>query len=349
MLLLLLLQLQAVATAVADAKVEKAPVEQAPVEPAQVEPDSARPLLKPWYRLATTPEGMLLEHGRSTVSFGGAAAVRLLPLLLPLLDGKQTVEEIVTIIGPSARAAVENALALLARHGLLTEGPPPAEELPVDLRRTAAYLAQGSRDSPRLVAERLSSARVLLEGDEELVAAVARLLRRSGVARSRPSEEPSFVAAAAAVAGDPLLEHRNALALESGPAWLPFGCFDGRSATIGPLIVPRETACYHCLVLRRDASTSCRAELASLRSVPLRAAVAPALLALVAALAAERIVRWLGIRDPALPGTVVTVEVTPELVVSNDHLLRVPRCPACSGLAEVGAPVPWHEARWEEA
>lgn len=354
MLLLLLLQLQAVAAAVTDAQVEqavveRAAVEQASVEQAQVEPEPARPLLKPWYRLATTPEGMLLEHGRSTVSFGGAAAVRLLPLLLPLLDGERTVDEIVATIGPSARPAVENALALLARHGLLTDGPPPADDIPLNLRRTAAYLAQGSPDPPRRVAERLSSARVLLEGDEELVAAVARLLRRSGVARSRPSEEPTFIATAAPLAGDPLLEHRNALALDSGAAWLPFGCFDGRSATIGPLIVPRETACYHCLVLRRDASTSCLRELASLRSVQLRAAVAPALLALVAALAAERIVRWLGIRDPALPGTVVTVDVAPEFLVSRDQLLRVPRCPACSGLAEVGAPVPWHEARWGEA
>lgn len=308
-----------------------------------------RPLLKPWYRVATMPEGMLLEHARSTVSFGGAAAVQLLPALLPLLDGERTIDEIAAAIGPPARPAVENALALLATHGLLTDGPPPAGDLSVNLRRTATYLAQGSPDPPRQVAELLASARVLLEGDAELVAAVARLLRQSGVRRARSGEEPSFVATAAAVAGDPLLERRNTLALDSGSAWLPFGCFDGRSATVGPLIVPRETACYRCLVLRRDASTSCLPELASLRSVPLRAAVAPALFALVAALAAERIVRWLGIRDPALPGTIVTVEVAPELVVANDLLLRVPRCPACSGLAEVGPPVPWHETRWERA
>lgn len=305
------------------------------------------PLLKPWYRLAATPEGMLLEHGRSTVAFGGAAATRLLPVLLPLLDGERTVDEIVALVGRPAEPAVDNALALLARHGLLTNGPPLATEMPPALRRTALYLSQHAPDPPARIAERLAGARVLLEGDRELTAAVARLLSRSGIERS--GDDPTFVATATAVAGDLLPEHRNALALDTRIAWLPYGCFDGRSAGVGPLIVPRETACYQCLVLRRDGSTGCAAELRSLRGVPVTALVGPALIALVAAIAAERIVRWIGVRDPALPGAVVSVEVAPALVVSDELLLRVPRCPACSGLAETGQPVPWHEALWESA
>lgn len=309
-----------------------------------------KPLLKPWYRLVATPEGILIEHGRSTVSFGGAAATRLLPALLPLLDGERTVDEIVDLVGRRAEPAVDNALTLLTRHGLLTDGPPLGPDLATGLRRTATYLAQSAPDPPARIAERLATSRVLLEGDDELVAAVARLLRRSGITRARSTdEEPTFVATAAAVAGDPLLERRNALALDAGTNWLPYGCFDGRSATVGPLIVPRETACYRCLVLRRDASTACAAELRSLRSVPLTATAGPVLVTLVAAIAAERIVRWLGVRDPALPGAVVAVEVAPELVASDELLLRVPRCPACSGLTEAGQPVPWHEARWETA
>lgn len=315
---------------------------------AETTPIPRLPLLKPWYRLAATPEGMLLEHGRSTVSFGGAAATRLLPVLLPLLDGERTVAEIVDLVGRPAEPAVAQALTLLSRHGLLTDGPPLQRDVPARLRRTATYLAQTAPDPPSRIAERLAGARVLLEGDGELVAAVARLLRRSGIAPSN-SGAPTFVATAAAVAGEPVLERRNTLALEAGTAWLPFGCFDGRSATIGPLIVPRETACYRCLVLRRDGSTACAAELRSLRSVPLNARNAPVLVTLVAAIAAERIVRWLGVRDPALPGAVVAVEVAPELAVSDEVLLRVPRCPACSGLAGIGQPVPWHEARWETA
>lgn len=306
------------------------------------------PLLKPWYRLAVTPKGMLLEHGRSTVSFGGAAATRLLPAVLPLLDGQRTVDEIVSLVGRPVGPAVENALVLLSRHGLLTDGPPLAADLAPALRRTAMYLSQHAPDPPTLIAERLAGARVLLEGDDELTAAVARLLRRSAIERST-GDNPTFVGTAAAVAGDSLADQRNTLALDTEIEWLPYGCFDGRSASIGPLIIPRETACYHCLVLRRDGSTACAAELRSLRAVPLSARSGPALVALVAAIAAERIVRWIGVRDPSLPGAVVSVDVAPGLAVSEELLLRVPRCPACSGLAEIGQPVPWHEALWEVA
>jgi len=311
-------------------------------------PVRRRPLLKPWYRLLETPEGLLLEHGRSTVSFGGAAATQLLPALLPLLDGERTVDEIVETLGRPVAPAVENALALLERHGLLTDGPCPAGERLTRLERTAFFLAQSAPQSPPRITERLAAAGVLLEGDAELAAAAARLLRRSGVACTRPGgARPTFVATAAPRAGDPLLDRRNAVVLEQGTAWLPFGCFDGATATVGPLVVPGETACYRCFVLRRDASSSCTPELISLRPAPVRAAIATTLVALVAAVAAERILRWIGLGDPALPGTIATVTLAPRLEVACDVLLRAPRCPACSNLAASGLPVPWHEARWE--
>jgi bacteriocin biosynthesis cyclodehydratase domain-containing protein len=292
---------------------------------------------------------MLLEHGRSTVSFGGAAATQLLPLLLPLLDGEHTLDDIVEVVGAAAEPAVENALLLLTRHGLLTDGPPLGTSAPRGLLRTAAYLAQASVDSPQRIADRLAAARVWLEGDPALRAAVARLLRGSGLGGADSDSDATFIVASAALAGDPALDARNAAALEAGHDWLPVGCFDGRTASVGPLIVPGETACYRCLVLRRDGSAACAAELASLRGVPCGAPVGPTLLALVAAIAAERVLRWIGLRDPALPGTVVTCELSPELVVAGEPVLRVPRCTACSSVAAAGEPLPWHEATWEHA
>ena len=113
--------------------------------------------------------------------------------------------------------------------------------------------------------------------------------------------------------------------------------------------MPGETACYRCFVLRRDASSGCASELISLRAAPVRAGTAPTLVALVAAVAAEWIVRWIGLGDPGLPGTIATVTLAPRLEVAVDALLRVPRCPACSTVAASGLPVPWHEARWEQA
>jgi len=304
------------------------------------------PLLKPWYRLLETPDGLLLEHGRSTVCFGGAAATRLLPALLPLLDGSRTVDEVVAALGRPVEAAVEHALGLLARHSLLTEGPSPGAGSPTRLERTALFLAQVAPLPPARIRERLEEARVLLEGDGELAAATRRLLRRSGVACAQAENRATFLATAAARAGDPLLDRRNALALERGTPWLPFGCFDGAAATVGPLVVPGETACYRCAVLRRDATSGCTAELASLRPVPVRAPIGPTLVAAIAAIAAERILRWLGFGDPRLPGSIATVAVAPRLELADDVVLRAPRCPACSGAAVSGVPLPWHEARW---
>lgn len=305
-----------------------------------------RPLLKPWYRVLETEDGLLLEHGRAVVSFSGRAATVLLPRLLPLLDGSRTEREVVALVGARVEPAVRNALGLLAEHGLLADGPPvPARRS----ARTASYLAQLSAEPPAAIARRLADARVLVEGDRELVRAVERLLRRSGVARARPDGRAELVLTAAAVEGAPILERRNADAIELGVPWLPLGCFDGRMASVGPLIVPGETACHRCLVLRRDACSPGSRELKELRAVPVRAPVSPPLLALVAALAAERAVRWLGIRDPALPGVLTTIETGAGLRIREDALLRVPRCPACSVSARTALPVPWHEATWEAA
>ncbi|MDQ3067210.1 MAG: TOMM precursor leader peptide-binding protein [Actinomycetota bacterium] len=305
------------------------------------------PLLKPWYRLLETADGIVLEHGRSTVGFGGAAATQLLPALLPLLDGERTVDEIVDVLGRPVESAVENALGLLARHALLTEGPPALPRSRVE--RTAIALAQMAPLSPSRIAGRLAETRVLVEGDAGLASATARLLRRSGVTVLRSGDEAATFVATAGRAGEPQLDLRNELALEHGTTWLPFGCFDGAAATIGPLVVPGETACYRCLVLRRDASSGCTSELVSLRAVPVRAPLAPTLVTLIASVATERILRWIGFGDPTIPGTVATLTTVPRLGLTDDVLLRAPRCPACSGIAASGLPVPWHEARWAQA
>src|SRR2546423_15039883 len=86
-----------------------------------------RPRLSPWYRLARVGDALALEHGQAVGRLDGAAATKLLPRLLPLLDGTRTVDEIVACLGEPIRPAVEHALELLEEHGLLLSGPPEAE------------------------------------------------------------------------------------------------------------------------------------------------------------------------------------------------------------------------------
>ena len=82
---------------------------------------AATPYLAPWYRIATTDDQVVLEYGQRIVCLAGRAGAVLMPVLLPLLDGTRTVDEIVEVLGEPARPAIEAALRRLAEHDLLKE------------------------------------------------------------------------------------------------------------------------------------------------------------------------------------------------------------------------------------
>jgi hypothetical protein len=48
--------------------------------------------------------------------------------------------------------------------------------------------------------------------------------------------------------------------------------------------------------------------------------------------------------DKALPGVLFTLEVLPALKLEEHHVLRVPRCEACSGAPHAAPRLPWHAA-----
>ena len=309
-----------------------------------------RPLLKPWYRLTQVEAGVLLEHGRSVVVFGGAAATTLLPALLPLLDGTRTIAEIVEVAGSEIVPAVEQALRLLTENGLLTEGP----RLGTDSGSRRAVIeslaaAAGPRTTMHELAERLATARILVVGHGQLTEPLGRLLHLSGfdnVTRGeRVGEQEALVVVVPGQDETGLYDEWNVRALRDGVAWIPIGEYDGRTVWIGPLIVPHEGACYTCLQLRRESTSGCARELAQLRGIPAAAVPPPALLAAAAALATEVVARWVVAGDPALPGALFTVESIPRLRVESHVVLKVPRCSSCSPAATAAPPSPWHEAR----
>jgi bacteriocin biosynthesis cyclodehydratase domain-containing protein len=309
-----------------------------------------RPLLKPWYRLAQVEDGVLLEHGRSVVVFGGAAATTLLPVLLPLLDGTRTIAEIVDAVGPEVAPAVEQALRLLAENGLLTEGPRLGAD-PGHRRAVVETLAASAGPDTTMhdLADRLATVRILVVGHGRLAEPLGRLLHLSGfdaVMRMEPAAEPGGLVVVAPGPDEPsLLDEWNRRALRDGRAWIPIGEYDGRTVSVGPLLVPHESPCYTCLQLRRDSTGGCAHELAQLRGIPAAAVPPPALLAAAAAVATEVVVRWIVAGDPSLPGALFTLESVPQLRVESHVVLRVPRCPSCSPAAAAAPQSPWHEAR----
>jgi bacteriocin biosynthesis cyclodehydratase domain-containing protein len=299
-----------------------------------------RPLLKPWYRLSVEGGRSTLRYAGSVLEFEGAAAERLLPHLLPMLDGSRTVDEVVAELGEPIRPAVEHALSLLRAHDLLTAHAPA--DASAGASRCAELLA-ATDAAGRTIAElhaRLGLVEVSVLGSGPAAEPIGRLLQASGcgsvVSADWDDGPQGFVVAAPAGDEVPRLDGWNRRAVEAGTVWLQVLPFDGRFAAVGPVFVSGQTACHECFRVRRDATIA---------SVPDRATGAytgsPALDAMLAGLAAHVALRWIARGDVADAGVLLAVELEPELRCSRHFVHRVPRCDACSPAARRAGLSPW--------
>jgi bacteriocin biosynthesis cyclodehydratase domain-containing protein len=192
----------------------------------------------------------------------------------------------------------------------------------------------------------LCSRSVRLVGSGTGAAEVARLLRQSGVEIERDetiSSAVDLVVCVPSPAELPLLRDWNRQALDAGQAWLQALPFDGRYAAVGPLYLPDETCCYECFRLRRSANLDAGDELRLLEATPAAYPAPPAVQALIAAIAVTLALEWLVLDDSQVPSAFYAIELVPVFGVSLHHVHRVPRCPACSGLEDVAAPLPWYK------
>lgn len=289
-----------------------------------------RPQLKPWYRLSIRETTAVFRYGGCLLEFEGRAAARLLPHLLPLLDGTRTIDEIVAELGEPIRPAVVHALELLAERHLLTETMPGG--------RTVQFLVATDtygRDATTVSAA-LSRARVTVIGSGQTAREIARLLSDAQVQVCR-NEEASVDLAIVAPAAHEMHEARtwNERALERGTTWLQVLPFDGSLAAVGPIFVPHQTACHECYRLRR-AATIAAVEDHEDGAYP----GTPAFDAILAGHAATIALRRLALDDGRFVGVLLAVEI-PALTCTRHVLYRVPRCPACSLAAQLAAPAPW--------
>jgi bacteriocin biosynthesis cyclodehydratase domain-containing protein len=299
-----------------------------------------RPYLPPWYRLADLGDALALEHGQAVVRLDGAAATKLLPQLLPLLDGTRTIDEIVACLGERIRPAIEHALHVLEEHDLVLDGP--AETEPDTVARLLA--AAGPQRSEGALARVLGISHVAVAGAGATAAETARALRGAGVgtvSRASWDEAPPVDLVVAAPARDEIgrLEDWNRAALNAELPWLQLLPFDGRFAAVGPLFLPHQTCCRACYALRRRANVPYPDEFEAVESAAPTAATPPPLRAVLAGFAALVAARWLATADPALPGRLFAIELRHGPGVSAHHVFRVPRCPACSQGAV--RPLPW--------
>jgi bacteriocin biosynthesis cyclodehydratase domain-containing protein len=309
----------------------------------------ALPYLPPWYRLAIGDAKVLLEYGQRIVCVEGGAASRLVPALLPLLDGTRTADEVVALLGEPVRAAVEQVLDELFDRGLLRDGPPlDPDQLARPSRGATELLASLRPGSEPLgeIAEAVASCSAAIVGDGAAGLEAARFLRLSGVGverRDRIESSVDLAVCAPAPEQLPCLPAWNEEALSASQAWLQILPFDGRYATVGPLYLPGDTGCYECFRRRRAANLGAAEDIALLEAVPAAYPSGPAFDAVLGGLAAGVALNWLVLGDHWAPAGFYAFEPLPTFALTVHHLHRVPRCEACSGLSDVASPLPWYK------
>lgn len=307
-----------------------------------VEPYEARverrPLLAPWWRAVEDRDRLLFEHGGHVVELNGRAVRALLPALVPLLDGTHTVREIMETLGDAAEAPITKALTLLDAHGLLVDGPPSDSD-------AACYVASVCATTPTAASGALQSSRVGLFGSAPAGVELSHLLGLAGtetepwpLAHGARSRVDLIVAAPAAEEVEQL-EDLNSRCLCDATPWLVLLPTNGRFVAVGPLYVPGQTACHACYLLRRGATSGFEEDFPLLEGQPVRAPMPPAASTTMAGLGALLCLRWLGARDPTLPGALYALELQGTLALTRHRVLRVPRCPACG--VPSPPPSPW--------
>lgn len=302
-----------------------------------------------WQRLFERDGALCIVDGRRLVSITGSPASRdVVRAVLDGLDGRrdiatvaaaagldeQTTREVVAGLRDIALVYEDERPAATALDGLAASAVLAASLRPVPGALNQAILRAGQRrvrvTGPR--ADRLCDLvrEAGLSADPVRVAELDRMDPERDVLVALPDAD-------GATAGHCEL---NARALERGLTWLPIGGFDGLTKTVGPIVVPGQTACWECVLARRASMTTYPAASRHVQSMVPGAPEPAALTAWADSLTVVMLIRWLLRGDPEVPGRLVMLRPG-ELVSRPAWVHRVPRCPGCRSDDTVPAAAPW--------
>lgn len=311
-----------------------------------------RPRLKP--HIAIVPvarDNVLLKGPDLFVRFSGEAVPALLSLA-ERLDGTRTVGELARDTGLSEEDVRDLLEALAADKALEDAAHDEALLAPAEARAALTpqlRLLSHLTANPALAQNRLTRARVLVVGRGEVARLVAEHLRAMGVGRVE-THEPSdvrlvfaadlaalvkgadhVVLAADAPTPQAFLEVNDA-ALAAGIEWT--GAFlDGLAATVGPTVIPFQSACWRCYDLRAKGAHPNLERLLAYEAhvgAPPPPVALPTFAASAAASCAQAVVLTLARTGmPPLAGHVQRFSFL-DMRAERHRVLRIPRCPSCT-------------------
>ncbi len=281
------------------------------------------PKFKAHLRVNIVPgEGVLLLCEDTASALHG----RLYEQLVPLLDGQRSADEVVAALAQQADAAqVYYALMLLEKNGHIAQATPH-----IDPATAAFWHGQGCAPETALHALQTKRVRVRSVGQVDTWP-MHQALQALGV---QLTTQDTHVDLEVLLTDDYLrtdLAHHNTAALQAQRPWLLLRPL-GLSTWVGPLYVPGQTGCHHCLQQRlarnQIASQFVAHRLGLTEPLPLAVASHPASLAMACQLAALAVVKHLAGVDSGLLGRVLSQD-SRTLQTKVHALNRLPHCPAC--------------------
>lgn len=279
-----------------------------------------RPQFKPHFHVEIVePNNVYLMSEQGHIALSG----RIYVLLAPLLNGRYTVNQIVDRLKEHTSIfGIYHALTSMESQGYLTE----AADIPDEV--AAFWSLQGIE--PRLALSKLQDTKVSVTAlgavkTEPFISALKSL-------NIQTSDEGDFTVV---LTDDYLqlgLDEINSQALRTQKPWMlvkPVGA----TIWIGPIFVPGQTGCWHCLAQRlkgnREVETSIGQQKGIVTSFPTSRSILPTHLQIGLNLAAAEAAKWIvrGQND-RLEGKVLTLDLA-SLSMQDHVLVKRPQCPAC--------------------
>ncbi len=296
-----------------------------------------------------SPDQVVLSRGLSEVrlSFPGAAGI--LDRISELADGTLDEETLVAAFSTELQPQVRRLVSGIRSRGLLR---PAGSGDPAEIFWSS--MAPFSSDG----AARVAASTVTVVGAGRVADAVTDALRSCGVgvvercedAAGAPAADVWCAASEAPVDAGAGLVEAAATALRSGVVFLPVW-LEGLVVHVGPMTHPFDSACLSCLLLRVDANDPERDLHRLMRTQTGEAESGTGFLPPMATVAGQVAALELVKHVAGLPVTSVGHAMELSLVPFRcdvRRVLRVPRCPLCSGVADRGSPVVAHASQLVE-
>jgi bacteriocin biosynthesis cyclodehydratase domain-containing protein len=318
------------------------------------------PQLRPGVEVISIDRGRVLFRSFSgTVMFTGEFIASELPKVLAQMDGNTTDAQIADTISEEFREEFENFLKLTTGKQLLVDAKAARNGNPSGMKsHQRAYWSLFPND-PEDAYGRLQAATLLIGNGGCLASTVMRALAAAGVGRIvavdphpvrsleemfRNWEELVSHADLVVLASDNMslagYTVTNEACIRQQKRWVS-ARVDRTRGIIGPLVAPRESACFTCFELRSRANAEHPTDHEALYrhwknvdSVPCNWPVNESFLSLIGSYLALDIQRVLtGTQVSAFLGRIFHVDL--HTFESKFHeLLKIPRCPSCSRVAE---------------